>query len=132
MNSRNRFIFAAFIAIIFSKEAVATPLPKVFSACLKQTEHDRMTCQSGCGMILQQCYDEADDALTKDIDAQLSKPRSASCNAILKKYIDGSTQQTASVAADADAQPGWLGAELKMKLLQQQSETVKLISDMCK
>ena len=91
-----------------------------------------MTCQSGCGMILQQCYDEADDALTKDIDTIVAKSRSASCTTLLKKYVDGSSQQTDSLTANADAQPGWLSAELKMKFLQQRSETVRLIDEMCK
>lgn len=89
-----------------------------FSDCLKRTQHDRMTCQSGCGMILQQCYDEADDALTAKTDALIKKQRSASCAALMKKYADGSAQLASDVADDAGSQPGWIGADLKLKLLQ--------------
>ena len=91
-----------------------------------------MACQSGCGMILQQCYDEADDALTTKTDALVTKQRSASCTALVKKYADGSAQLSNSVADDAGSQPGWLGANLKMKLLQQRYETIRLVDETCK
>jgi hypothetical protein len=133
MNSKNLFFIAVSIStILLAASAHADSKPREFLACFKRTEHDRMTCQSGCGMILQQCYDEADDALTKDIDTIVAKSRSASCTTLLKKYVDGSSQQTDSLTANADAQPGWLSAELKMKFLQQRSETVRLIDEMCK
>ncbi|WP_322049449.1 hypothetical protein [Paraburkholderia sp. J67] len=103
-----------------------------FQACLKRTAHDRMTCQSGCGMILQQCYDEAGDAIQKKIDAQVAKIRSASCTGLIKKYTEGSISVENDVTNDAGSEPGWLGQELKLKLLQDQLETVNLIDTMCK
>lgn len=102
-----------------------------FSECLKRTEQDRMECQSGCGMILQQCYDETDYALTTKTDALVTKQRSASCTALVKKYADGSAQLSSSVVDDAGSQSGWLGANLKMKLLQQRYETIRLIDETC-
>lgn|GEM_PF-6111026 len=125
-------ITASISTIFFTGSVHADTRPREFSVCLKRTEHDRVTCQSGCGMILQQCYDEADDALAKDIDTVVAKPRSAPCTALLKKYVDGSSQQTDSLVADVDAQPGWLSADLKMKLLQQRSDTARLIDETCK
>jgi hypothetical protein len=107
-------------------------LPREFSDCLKRTEHDRMSCQSGCGMILQQCYDAADDALTAKTDTLVKKRRSASCTLLLKKYADDSAQLGISVADQAGSQPGWLAADLKMNLLQQRYDTVQLIDAACK
>jgi hypothetical protein len=83
-------------------------------------------------MILQQCDDEADDALSKNIDTLLAKPRSAPCAALVRKYADGSTQLANSVVTEADSQPGWFSAQLKMNLLQQPYEAIKLIDEMCK
>lgn len=83
-------------------------------------------------MILQQCYDEADDALTKDVDNLLAKQRSTACTALMKKYADGSIQLASATANDADSQPGWLSADLKLRLLQQRLEAVSLIDRMCK
>ena len=119
-------------AIAFSADVHAETKPKEFSACLKRTEHDRTTCQSGCGMILQQCYDEADDALRSLTAALLSKPRTAACVELERNYADGAVQLADAVTAQAEAQPGWLSAELKMRLMQQRYESVKLIDEMCK
>ena len=90
-----------------------------------------MECQSGCGMILQQCYYETDYALTTKTDALVTKQRSALCTALVKKYADGSAQLSSSVVDDAGSQSGWLGANLKMKLLQQRYETIRLIDETC-
>ncbi|WP_321959766.1 hypothetical protein [Paraburkholderia sp. J69-1] len=83
-------------------------------------------------MILQQCYDEADVAIQKHIDAQLAKNRSTSCTGLIKKYTEGSTSIENDVANDASSQPGWLGQELKLNLLQDQLEAINLIDTMCK
>jgi hypothetical protein len=107
-------------------------VPQEFSDCLKRTEHGRMTRQSGCGIILQQCYDEASDAINAKTDALIKKQRSASCAALVRKYTDSSARLDDSVADDAGSQPGWLGADLKMNLLQQRYETTKLIGGACK
>lgn len=127
-----RFCVCALLAVVVTADVHAQTKPKEFSACLKRTEHDRTTCQSGCGMILQQCYDEADDALSGRTAALLSKPRTAACGDIEKKYADGAAQLAETIVAQSEAQAGWLGAELKMQLMQQRYESVKLIDDMCK
>lgn len=133
MNSKTLFLVALSISTVFSiGNAFAEVKSPEFRACLKRTEHDRATCQSGCGMILQQCYDEADDALAKNVDALLAKPRSAACSGLAKKYADGSDQLASATVSDADLQSGWLGAELKWQLLQQRFEAVRLIDKMCK
>lgn len=119
-------------SVCFGQVPQKPNIPEEFSNCLKRTEHDRLSCQSGCGMILQQCYDEANDALTAKTDALVKKQRSASCAALVKKYADGSARLDDGVADDASSQPGWLGADLKMKLLQQRYETTKLIDGECK
>lgn len=127
-----RFLISTLVTMAFVTNVHAQTRPKEFSACLKRTEHDRTTCQSGCGMILQQCYDEADDALSGRTAALLSKPRTAACGDIEKKYADGAAQLAETIVSQSEAQPGWLGAELKMQLMQQRYESVKLIDDMCK
>lgn len=116
---------------VFSSNARATDRPIEFLACLKRTEPERATCQSGCGMILQQCYDEADQAISSHTAALLTKRRSPSCAELAKKYADGAAQLTDEVTSQSDAQPGWLSAELKMQLMQHRYASVKLIDDMC-
>lgn len=119
-------------AAALSAQVRAEIKPKEFSACMKRTEHDRANCQSGCGMILQQCYDEADDALEARTSALLSKPRTVACTELGRKYADGAAQLADAVVAESEAQPGWLSAELKMQLMQQRYSSVKLIDEMCK
>jgi hypothetical protein len=125
-------LFISLSSVCFGQVTQKPNIPQEFTNCLKRTEHDRQTCQSGCGMILQQCYDEANDALAAKTDALVKKQRSASCAALVKKYADSSAQLDDGVADDASSQPGWLGADLKMKLLQQRYETTKLIDGACK
>lgn len=117
---------------ILASNAFADSKPQEFEVCLQRTAHDRQTCEAGCGMILQQCYDEADAAINKNISTLLMKQRSASCATLLSKYSDDFAQMSSRIVADAEVQPGWLGAELKLRFAQQRYAAIKLIDGMCK
>lgn len=119
-------------AAVLAGNVEADSKPDEYSACLKRTELDRETCQSGCGMILQQCYDEANDALLGRTTLLLSKARSPACADLEKRYADGAARLADAIARQAEGQPGWLSAELKMQLMQQRYDSVMLIDRMCK
>ena len=91
-----------------------------------------MSCQSGCGMILQQCYDEENDALVDRIDTLIKKSRSPACSVLVNKYASTSEQLLSSISGAAGAQPGWLGADLKMTMQKHRYETLEIIDQECK
>jgi hypothetical protein len=47
--------------------------PDEFSACLERTKGDRLHCQSGCGIILQSCYNEAEETINAKTKSLLNK-----------------------------------------------------------
>ena len=77
-------------------------------------------------MILQQCYDEADDAINSHTPALLAKPRSSLCSEIAEKYAADSLKLADSIAKQAESSAGWLSAELKLQRLQQRYQSLEL------
>jgi hypothetical protein len=119
---------------ITSAQAVK-PQPSPFRVCLKRTQNERANCQSGCGMILKSCYDEAIvaiDAKTNAVQTLLTQKYVPLCAKVAKKYIESALQLASQTVNDAQSQPGWLSAELSLHFAQQRLETLELIQKQCK
>lgn len=67
-----RIIALSFVAFA-ARDALSDTRNPEFLACLARTREERVSCSSGCGMIIQQCYDEADDTMKRRIDALVKK-----------------------------------------------------------
>jgi hypothetical protein len=124
-------VAASFVALSLPTWA-APPSVDAFAACMKHTQNDRDNCQSGCGMILQSCYDEGVEDVNKKIDSLLVKinvDSSSACFELAKKYSDGVLKIEDNAAA---TQPGWIGAELKLKSARQRLAMVDFFKNTCR
>ncbi|SAL28290.1 hypothetical protein AWB71_01666 [Caballeronia peredens] len=105
-----------------------------FASCMQRTKHERSNCNSGCGMILRQCYDEAVSDLNTKSDALLAeiRKRGSYCTAIAEDYSKASSQWTESLRYKTESRPGWLSDELVLHFAQQRLSTFQLLSERCK
>lgn len=91
--------------------------PDAFAVCLKRTENDRSNCQSGCGMILQSCYDEAIqtiDAKASALRNKLSQGRASACYDLARQYTEAASNLDNNLGSNAASQPGWLSTKLSL------------------
>jgi hypothetical protein len=105
-----------------------------FSQCMTRTSHDRQACNSGCGMILHQCYEEGVSELNRESEKIMSQMPSSnfSCIKLAKDYLSAFSQPSERIKVEAAAQPGWLGDELDLHFAKQQVATLQLLSKECR
>lgn len=106
-----------------------------FRACLNRTEHDRLSCQSGCGMILQQCYDEGVADFNKkinEIDSMIKAKNGAACASLAEDYLSAASRVANDVVQKANNLTGWIGGDLSLNFARQRLENLKLIQQSCK
>lgn len=127
---------AVFIVLGGTTVAVLSksPSPHTFRECVRRTEQSRFACQAGCGMIVQQCYDETvADAESKIsvILSSLERTNGGPCADLAKRYLDDASRMEQRTAEVADRIPGWIGSDMKLNLMKQRLINVQLIAARC-
>jgi hypothetical protein len=128
-------VAAAYLFLDITLAKAVGPQSSHFLACLKRTQNDRINCQAGCGMILESCYDEAVvaiDAKTNAVQILLSQRHVPLCAELAKKYTESALRLANQTVNDAQIEPGWLSAELRLRFAQQRLETLELVQKQCK
>lgn len=127
------FIFAIFLTPFNSM--AAREAATAYSKCMTRTKHERLTCTSGCGMILQGCYDEGIDEINVKISSLVTlmkAKKNESCASLAAEYSQKASNLEADLVDTENAQPGWFGTELKVYLAQQRLSAVQFIQKTCK
>jgi hypothetical protein len=119
-----------FLSDAFSKGANID----AFHQCLNRTRKDRMNCESGCGMILQDCYErgifEADDKI-KGLMSQIKAKNGESCASLAEMYLRSESQVSGDVVKTANNLTGWIGSELELNFAHQRLDNIQLICKLC-
>lgn len=106
-----------------------------FQLCLNRTKTDRLNCEAGCGMIIQQCYEEGIDnenAKMQTLLADLKTKNGNACADFAKTYLDDAKQMENDLTQKADSFTGWVGSEMRLNFAKQRVDTIKLIRETCK
>ncbi|WP_250491859.1 hypothetical protein [Caballeronia sp. GAWG1-1] len=132
---KDTLFFAALLACSASAfSASPNSSGDAFSQCMARTSNDRLTCGSGCGMILHQCYEEGVSELNRNsekIVLQINNV-SSSCVTVAKDYLSIFSQASERMKKEAADQPGWLEDELDLHFAKQQLATLKLLLKECR
>lgn len=106
-----------------------------FQMCMNRTKQDRLSCEAGCGMIIQQCYDEGVADINEKIKRLMLEVKSKSgdaCANFAASYLDDASRMESDISDNADSLPGWVGSEMKLNLAKQRLDNVGLIRGSCK
>ncbi|MBB5406187.1 hypothetical protein HDG34_000102 [Paraburkholderia sp. HC6.4b] len=106
-----------------------------YQICMNRTKHDRLNCQAGCGMIIQQCYDEGVADINKKIDILISDIKSkngAACSALATNYLSEASRMEGGVENKANNLIGWVGSELTLNFARQRLDNLGIIMGTCK
>ncbi|MBP0594359.1 hypothetical protein J8I87_32785 [Paraburkholderia sp. LEh10] len=107
----------------------------VFQKCMGRTKQDRLTCSTGCGLILQQCYDEGVADINDRASRLLSQIKSESgsaCKDPAETYLSDAMHMESDVAQKANDILGWAGSELALSFARQRLDNLGLIRQSCK
>ncbi|MEX3952924.1 hypothetical protein AB4Y40_34885 [Paraburkholderia sp. EG287B] len=130
------YCFFAFLLMMVSDSAFCRVINvDAFQACMDRTQHDRLNCQSGCGMILQQCYDEGVADVNKrinEVDSVIKSKNGAACASLAEGYLSQASRVADDVVQKANNLTGWIGSDLSLALARQRLESLKLIQQSCK
>lgn len=102
--------------------------------CLKRTEKERMECQSGCGMILHQCYEEEIsrlDEISSKLESGILARTGAGCANLAKFYSMELKTMEGHIGQREDFQVGWIVHELTLKFARHRVENLRLIYEKC-
>ena len=106
-----------------------------FKVCMNRTKQDRLSCEAGCGMIIQQCYDEGVADINKKIERLMLGVKSKNgeaCTNFAALYLEDALRMDGDISDKADGLPGWLGSEMKLSFARQRLENLGLIRESCK
>lgn len=106
-----------------------------FQACMNRTKSDRISCESGCGMIIQQCYDEGISDINdkvKNTEELIRQKNGDVCANFADGYLQSALHMEADLQEKASALPGWAGSELALNLARQRLDNVRLLLGSCK
>ena len=129
-----------FMLIVLSIFPVPCVLGKVtrvdlFKECLDRTGLDRVDCESGCGMIIQQCRDEAvEDINNKIMKAKkmIRQKNGLACANFVDEYLKSALRMEAELQDRTSNLPGWAGSELTLSFARQRLENVRALLESCK
>lgn len=130
MSHLNKIVTIIFALIISSPYASSAATSDAFSKCMARTQRQRLVCTSGCGMIIQGCYDEGVDDVSEKIEHKLQSNK-GECVDLLTRYQKESIDFEGKVIDEAKQRPGWIGAELKLYLVQQRLAALQFIEKSC-
>jgi uncharacterized Zn-binding protein involved in type VI secretion len=130
------FIFLLTSTALVSGSALSqTPTTDTYTQCMARTKHDRLNCQIGCGMIVQQCYDEG----IADINNQTAKlndvikaKNGVSCANLTANYLSEASRIESVIEKQTANLAGWTGSELSLSFARQRFDNVLLIHKSCK
>lgn len=127
---------AAVFVMLISWNAFSKALDlDAFQQCMSRTKQERLTCTVGCGMILQQCYDEGIADIGGRISRLLSQIKSDNgdaCTRLAETFLTDAIHMESDVAQRASDTPGWTGSELALKFARQRLDSLQLIRQSCK
>lgn len=102
--------------------------------CLARTMEERLNCESGCGLILQVCYDEEISGVAEKSDALQSKITSKSdgaCSALASEYVREAKRMEGNIYKKAEILPGWIASDLYVNFVRQRLENLRAIEKGC-
>jgi hypothetical protein len=117
--------------VAFSKASDAD----AYQICMNRTKHDRLNCQAGCGLIIEQCYDEGVADINKKINILISDIKSkngAACSAFAMDYLSEASRMEGDVENKANNLIGWVGSELTLNFSRQRLDNLRIIESTCK
>ena len=132
--SRNLLLLYFGIYLFLSAGGAHATDADVFPSCLKRTQKERSSCQSGCGMLLQSCYDEAVTATNNKADQLISRLQGShaqECTDLAMKYSERASKLGNAISEGNRSRPGWLSAELDPLFAQQRLATLQVIQRRC-
>ncbi|WP_175674225.1 hypothetical protein [Burkholderia ambifaria] len=103
--------------------------------CLARTMKDRLSCESGCGLVLRSCYDEEISDVTEKSDALQSKISSKSnkaCSTFASEYVKVAKVMEGDVYKRVEIIPGWIASDLYLNFARQRLENLRAIENGCK
>jgi hypothetical protein len=127
--------FSIFLISLVTFHSAQANQPDELSAFLERTKGDRFHCQSGCGIILQSCYDEAVKIVNTKIKSLLNTlefGHAPACETLAKNYLDRASTLNINTNENGATQTGWLNAELTLLFAKQKLDIVQLIQKKCK
>ncbi|MFD1561466.1 hypothetical protein ACFSHT_38450 [Paraburkholderia silviterrae] len=111
------------------------PSADAYAQCMNRTKLDRLNCQAGCGMIVQQCYDEG----VADINSQIAKlnediniKNGAACASFVVDYLSEAARMEVNVGKQASNLVGWVGSEMALNFARQRLDNILLIQRSCR
>jgi hypothetical protein len=119
------------ISNAFSK----TSSKDAFRVCMDRTKQDRLSCQAGCGMIVQQCYAEGVADINEKIKRLMLEVKSKNgdaCANFAALYLEDASRMDGDISDKADGLPGWVGSEMKLNFAKQRLDNLGLIRESCK
>ncbi|QYY31603.1 hypothetical protein K2O51_30565 [Cupriavidus pinatubonensis] len=137
MSDAKRTISA--LIFLFTSLASSSSMPAskpegAYSKCMTRTKNERLTCISGCGMIVQDCYDEGMVEVNEKINSTLTalnKNSNKKCAHLATEYLNKAMALEADMTGEVGNQSDWFAAELKLHLVQQRLATVQFILKNC-
>ncbi|WP_454765460.1 hypothetical protein [Cupriavidus campinensis] len=131
----HRLLLALFLTLQWNIVlAQSRPLDE-FSKCMDRTKADRMTCESGCGMIIQGCYEEGVLGLAKQekfAQDEIAAKIGQKCYDLAKSYSEKALRMERSFVEQWEGMFGWLPAELQLNFARQRLSNVRLIQKKCR
>lgn len=106
-----------------------------FVKCMERTKSDRLTCVSGCGMIIQGCYDEGITDILARVEAvqvEIEKKNNEKCDLFSKAYSEEAQTMERNVAEKSANLAGWVAAQLSLDLARQRLSNLRLIRNQCR
>ncbi|WP_157977817.1 hypothetical protein [Paraburkholderia kururiensis] len=127
------FLFI-FMVLVSGVALSKTPSTDAYARCMARTKNDRLNCQAGCGMIVQQCYDEG----VADINNQIVKlsedikgKSAVVCADLVENYLNEASRMEANVGKQTKNFVGWTGSELTLNFARQRLDNILLIRKSC-
>ena len=130
-----RFGISVLVALYGSCVFAENNLGDDFEGCLTRTMKATLSCESGCGFVLQGCYDEEIFAVTEKSDALQSKislKSGEACWALASEYVKLAKVMEGDVYKRAEIIPGWIASDLYLNFARQRLEDLRAIENWCK
>lgn len=128
--------FAIALCIFGSSNALSkTSSTDAFKVCMNRTKQDRSSCDAGCGMIIQQCYDEGVADINEKVKRLMLEVKSNNgdlCANFAALYLEDALRMDGDISVKADGLPGWIGSEMKLNFARQRLDNLGLIRESCK
>lgn len=102
----------------------------VFDSCMSRHKHDLAACNSGCGLILKACYDEAFEKYQDEIQEIVDASTTSVCKeklTVLQRQADG-FRGNAEAAVDSGS---WRQFDIRLISVKSQLDLLKVVKDGC-